>query len=314
MSNENVLKQGAVVLLVFLGFFLPTRSVAQEAVYVSSPLSHAIWKVWPDGSRSTFVSGLNSPTGLAFDRDGILCVAVADSAGGTIDKVDANGIAKPYISFPATSSGLDGLAFDASGNLYAAYWTNNGPGYTGGIYKITPDGNASIFASGFIPLEMAFDANGNLFAADQTDHTIREITPGGVASTFANAIANPRGGDGPWGLAFDSNGDLFFSQPGLAAIYEITTGGNIVKFSNVPEGPQGIAFDSQGNLMVAHLEYSGCFMSRIAPSGSISTVPTGISNASLNIADPAVKLPVPEPASVALLSLAGSALLARRRR
>ena len=64
-----------------------------------------------------------------------------------------------------------GLAFDSAGNLFVA-WLIGGPG-TGRIYKFTPNGVRTTFASGLLLNHngLAFDRAGNLFvAADLLEH------------------------------------------------------------------------------------------------------------------------------------------------
>src|SRR6267143_621928 len=75
---------------------------------------------------------------------------------------------------------------------------------SGTIFKFTPDGTKSTFASGLSnPRGLAFDASGNLFEADGTSNTIFKFTPNGTKSTFASGLS------GPAGLAFDASGNLF---------------------------------------------------------------------------------------------------------
>ena len=64
---------------------------------------------------------------------------------------------------------------------------------SGNIYKFTPDGTPSVFASGLnFPFALAFDSADDLFVSsgdnsNDTD-TIIEITAGGVQSTFASGL------------------------------------------------------------------------------------------------------------------------------
>jgi len=85
------------------------------------------------------------------------------------------------------------LAFDASGNLFAA---NARPST---ISKITSGGLMSVFSSGpplDAPANLAFDASGDLFVANYNTNSILRITPSGVVSTFASSGLL----DGPSGL------------------------------------------------------------------------------------------------------------------
>src|ERR1700730_3399628 len=106
-------------------------------LYASDAGSHQIYKFTPDGTRSSFASGLNSPIGLAFDSAGNLFVA--DAGSGQIYKFTPGGMRSTF------ASGLNspaGLAFDSAGNLFEA---DAGSGH---IYKFTPGGMRSTFASG----------------------------------------------------------------------------------------------------------------------------------------------------------------------
>ena len=62
------------------------------AVDVQGPIYGNIDEFTPNGVRSTFPSGLNSPAGLAFDQAGNLFVA--DAASGTIYKFTPSRSAK----------------------------------------------------------------------------------------------------------------------------------------------------------------------------------------------------------------------------
>jgi sugar lactone lactonase YvrE len=101
--------------------------------------SGTIFRVAPDGTKSTFASGFNLPAGLAFDRDGILFVA--DSGSGSIIKVAPDGT---KTTFATGLSQPFGLAFEAAGTLVVA---DNG---NGGTFRFATDGTRSnIFSSQF---------------------------------------------------------------------------------------------------------------------------------------------------------------------
>jgi sugar lactone lactonase YvrE len=65
------------------------------------------------------------------------------------------------------------LAFDASGNLFAV------DGSTHSIFKFTPDGTRSTFATAFKNAgNLIFDSKGDLFASDYGQKSIFKFTPG----------------------------------------------------------------------------------------------------------------------------------------
>src|SRR5436309_12531635 len=83
------------------------------------------------------------------------------------------------------STQAGGLAFDAAGNLFERGKDS--------IFKFTPDGNKSTFASGLNSnsgvYNLAFDAAGNLFVSDEESHSILKFTPDGKRSTFAAGLS-----------------------------------------------------------------------------------------------------------------------------
>lgn len=84
------------------------------------------------------------------------------------------------------------LACDSAGNLFVS--GSFGDIVGGNIYKITPNGVLTIFASGmYTPASLAFDYRGDLFVADlgipPVPSVIYEFTPAAKLSTFAKATA-----------------------------------------------------------------------------------------------------------------------------
>jgi len=169
-------------------------------------------------------------------------VFVADFGVNSITKYDVNGNGSPFTS--QFVNGPNGLALDASGNLYVS--TNSNV-----IRKFSPSGvDLGVFASTGINLALglAFDRNGNLYAANFGGNTIEKFSPTGMdLGVFANLAFRPTG------IAFDPTGILHVA----------TSGNTIARFS--PDGtplsdftslnlntPEGLAFDSLGFLYVAN--------------------------------------------------------------
>jgi hypothetical protein len=160
-------------------------------------------------------------------------VLYASLDNGTIERFDpATG--KDLGPFASGLNLPSGLAFDASGNLYAANSGNNT------ISEITPGGQVSTFASGLNdPRGLAFNASGNLFVANNGNDTISKITPGGQVSTFASDVDFAR----PVGLAFDASGNLFAASfRNYLTIDEITPDGTVSTFaSGLSSSPRFLA-------------------------------------------------------------------------
>ena len=146
-------------------------------------LSGNIYKFTPGGVRSTFASGLSDPLSMAFDAAGNLFVGAGyGNNNGYIMKIAPNGTQSLFasgLSFP------QGLTFDSAGNLYEANAA------TDQIFKFTPGGAESTFASVNLPNRMLFDNAGDMYVTTYSGAIIK-IAPGGAQSTFASVagIAN----------------------------------------------------------------------------------------------------------------------------
>jgi len=103
--------------------------------------SPVILKISPDGTRSTFTTGLKGPGALAVDPAGDVYVtdgAANDNSSRAILKFRADGTKSTLTS----ALGLDtrlGIALDPSGNVFVDMQDS--------ILKFTPDGNSTTFAS-----------------------------------------------------------------------------------------------------------------------------------------------------------------------
>jgi len=150
--------------------------------------------------------------GLAIDIAGNAYVMAQD---GTIFEFTPSGERIIFGSVPFVNEEPNlGLAFDSTGNLYAA------ASGAQTIYKFAPNGTRTVFvgpsafAPGELPAGLAFDGSGNLFVSTESDtpgnDTILKFTPSGAESTCATGLNNPRG------LAFDSSGNLFVTEDVLA--------------------------------------------------------------------------------------------------
>jgi sugar lactone lactonase YvrE len=208
--------------------------VATMTCDVSGNCQGFIVKITPDGVQSTFatLSEQNfQPEGIAFDQRGNLFVMAIDLAdpnlASTIYKFTPGGVQSTFGSIEGQSFGL---AFDSTGNLFAAGNVD--------IYKFTPDGTRTVFADSSQfppnngPIDLAFDRFGNLFASTESglfsdpSNVVMKFTPNGVGTPFATDLDRY-----PRGLAFDRTGNLFVAQVGV----DPNPGGNILKFT-----PNGI--------------------------------------------------------------------------
>jgi sugar lactone lactonase YvrE len=175
------------------------------------------------------------------------------------------------------------------GDLFAT--VNLGGTFNNGaspIYRYTPDGSSSIFASALdTPRGLAFDGAGNLYVAANTNldpsldlppvqGTILKITPGGFMSTFATGFPVSF----LQGLATDSDRNVFVTAQvdattnAPSTIYKITPDGTLSSFASLSATGWALAFDSAGNLYAAATDSNGNGeILRFAPDGTPDSSP-----------------------------------------
>ncbi len=157
----------------------------------------SVFKVTRNHVVQSFLKDLLNPTGLAFDRDGLLYIS--SRAEGTIYQVTPDGQRSMY----AEGMGIaTGIAFDRDQNLYVG-------DRTGTIFKINHDRQIFVFATmepSVAAYHLAFGFHGELFVTGPTtssfDHVYR-VSPAGVVASFYRGLGRPQG------LALDARGNLY---------------------------------------------------------------------------------------------------------
>ena len=198
----------------------------------------------------------------------------------------------------------EGVAVDASGNLFIGDVTNNRirKVSTSGIITTVAgngtlgysgDGGSATSAALAYPSGVAVDASGNLFIAD--NNRIRKVSTSGVITTVAGNGTRGYSGDGgsadsaelnsPRGVAVDTSGNLFIADQGNNRIRKVSTSGIITTVAgNGRQGysgdggsadsaeldPISVAVDASGNLFIA--DYANFRIRKVSTSGVITTV------------------------------------------
>jgi pimeloyl-ACP methyl ester carboxylesterase len=236
-------------------------------IYIADTNNNRIRMVSPNGTITTVAgngaqgysgdnaaatsAALNGPRGVAVDGFGNIYIAGGSrirmvSPSGIITTVAGSGtLGYSGDGAAATSAELNypgGVAVDAQGNIYIADTDNsrvrmvspngiittvagNGtPGYSG-------DNGIATSAELNWPYGVAVDASGNIYIADDQNHLIRKVSPGGIITTVAGDGTRGYSGDNgpaisaelnwPSGVAVDVFGNLYIADTGNSRIREV---------------------------------------------------------------------------------------------
>lgn len=297
--------------LALLVLLAPTLSEAQSIFTVAGGGS--------DDGRAATAANLAFPRAVAFDAVGNLYVA--DSANHRVRKVDkktgkistvagtgaAGFSGDGRVGWGASLRYPEGLAFDASGNLYIADSQNDrirrvraGTGvietYAGtGQCGSSGDGGPAREASICYPMAVAIDQAGNLLVADSGGNRVRRIDRQSfVITTIAGNGEPESSGDGgpataasvfgPGALALDGTGNLFIGTWACVRRVDAATGIITTVAGTGEEGfsgdggpavsarlrlPQGLAFGPAGDLFIS--DGRDARIRKVSPAGIITT-------------------------------------------
>lgn len=135
-------------------------------------------------------------------------------------------VAQEFTPLNGFTSGIEGPACDAAGNLYAVNYERQ---HT--IGKVTPDGDASVFVElppGSIGNGIRFNSEGFMFIADYTNHNVLKVD---MNTRKISVHAHEPTMNQPNDLAIGANDILYASDPNWGAstgqIWRVDTDGNV---------------------------------------------------------------------------------------
>lgn len=135
-----------------------------------------------------------------------------------------------------------GMAYDASGNLYIANWSD------GTVVRFAPDGRRSIFAQGLRgPSGLAISPAGDIYVASYSEDLVWRFTPEGAQSVFVRGLATPAG------LSFDAQGRLLIANRRTNQILAAHPDGKIDIVAEALQTPVGVVELPNGDLLVSNI-------------------------------------------------------------
>ncbi|MFI5175360.1 MAG: gluconolaconase [Terriglobia bacterium] len=196
------------------------------------------------GVASLLAGNLHPVSNPAIDREGNIYTTFSGSRGQKVPtsvfKITPEGVT-PYLSEVMNPTGM---AFDSKGELFIS------SRFDGTVYKVSSPSEMEVYAKGMgVATGLVFDPEDNLYVGDRSG-TIFKMDRDRKTYVFATMEPSVSA----YHLALDAEGGLFVTGPTIGcldAVYRITPQGEVEKYYARLGRPQGMAFDRQGNLLVA---------------------------------------------------------------
>jgi uncharacterized repeat protein (TIGR03803 family) len=210
------------------------------------------------------------------------------ATGGSVYKLTSAGVYTTLHAFAGGSDGtglIHGLAADAAGNVYGTTEQGGSSRCDGGcgiLFKITPDGQETVFHSfggpgdGWNPkARVTLDAAGNVYGTTFQGGTFNrgtvfKLTPAGQLSVLYDFA-----GDGhPYaGVVLDQAGNIYGTTSDLSAVWKLTPDNVYTTLSNIGGvlNTNDLIIDAVGNLYGVTSDVAG-EVYRVAPDGTTTTL------------------------------------------
>lgn len=225
-------------------------------IYCSNYTGDTVFKFSPTGEETAFITGLNTPNGLAFNSNQELYVC--DGQGNKIYKYDLAGNLLATYLVTGHPSGIV-KSFDDDSMIFTLYLGNL-------VKRLAPDGTITTVSSSTElsgPVGIVYDENGNLFVGNYNNRKIFKVEENGdleyiaqlptEGGTYPNLGFIAYGQGKLWGTIM-SNHKIYSINPNSVDDYTLFAGstpgnndGDIsVATFNIPNG---IYFDEADGTM-----------------------------------------------------------------
>lgn len=179
-------------------------------------------------------------------------------------------VARNFTAPDSFTSGVEGPAVDADGNLYAVNYERQ---HT--IGKVTPEGEASIFVelpNGSIANGIRFNSRGEMMLADYTNHNILKVD---MATREISVYAHQPEMNQPNDIAIDSNNRLYASDPNweerTGQLWRIDPDGSTILLEKEMGTTNGIEVSPDENkLYVNETRQRKVWVYDLSPEGEVS--------------------------------------------
>lgn len=204
-------------------------------------LPATLFRLEPDGYLDELPEPILNPTGIAFDRDGIMFVT--NRSEGLVYEVSTDGNATIF----ATGLGIaTGIAFDRDNLMYVG-------DRSGTIHRVNDRGDVETFTvmePSVAAYHIAFDTEGRLLltAPGLASHdSVHVIDREGFDENFFRGFGRPQG------LALDKSGKLYVAAcyKGRHGIVQVSADGKTARQFVAGNNVVGLCFTRNGEMIVA---------------------------------------------------------------
>jgi len=188
------------------------------SLYFVNWLTSSIMRLPPHGEAGEFANTGGIPAGLAFHPDGTLYVADEGDQWHGILRVTPEGSITAWIQEYQGQplNGANDLVFDATGVLYFSDpWRSSLESPIGGFYRAFPDGTLEQLDTGLAfpnGVAVAPDGSAVYLAETWTNRILRYAVGSDGRVGPRTELARLTGRPGPDGMAFDSAGNLYVAH------------------------------------------------------------------------------------------------------